>query len=173
MRELLMLFPSNFKFVQAGVDVIQLISVKVEEDLVYGPAVRVENPERTEDPDSMEASDDENIQFAQPQQSSEYERLAAQMDTAMNMMTEIEQRSVRMADRQTRLFEIATSVDTLMDRVYRMNERMHELGDMLAEHRLVQQRRIDDLSLQMEAGFREDNHQMSELSARMGDECNL
>ena len=55
-----------------------------------------------------------------------------------------------------------------MDRVDRMNERMQELGDLLAEHRVVHHRQIDDLSLQMEAVLREDNHQMSELSARIG-----
>ena len=86
MRELLMLFTINFRFVQSGVDVIQLISVNVEEDWVYKPTERSEDPEKAEDWERMGVSDEESVQFPQPQQISDYEHMAAHVAAVMNMM---------------------------------------------------------------------------------------
>ena len=128
MREFLMIFPKTFRFIQAKVDLIQLISVDIEEDLVYKPTERAEDPERAEDRERMDVSDEESVQFPQPQQSSEYEHMAAQVAAVMNMLSDMQHRFAEMAERQQRLNDIVASVDTLMDRVNRIYERMHEVG---------------------------------------------
>ena len=70
LREFLLLFPRSFRFIRARVGVIQLISVDVEEDWVYKPTERAD-PEKAEYRERMDVSDEESIQFPQPQQLSD------------------------------------------------------------------------------------------------------